>query len=257
MDYFQAIILSIVEGLTEFLPISSTGHLILTTELLGIEQTEFVKSFQVIIQLGAILAIVLLYWKKLTTSVKIWSRILVAFIPTIIVGLLLYDIIKNIFFDNSFITVAALFIGGILLIILELLYKEQPHHTDSIEHLSIKQSLLIGIFQSFAVVPGVSRAAATIIGGLFMGAKRKAAVEFSFLLAVPTMLAASSLDLVKSEFAFTPYEYSLLAVGFIGSFLVAIVAVKFLLHFIKNHTFIPFGIYRIVLAILFYLFVLQ
>ena len=257
MDFFQAIILSLVEGVTEFLPISSTGHLVLTSQLLQIPQTEFVKSFEIFIQLGAILGVVVLYWKTLLTDMTVWKKIFVAFVPTAIIGFTLYRAVKDILLGNPYITLAALFVGGIVLIVLEKMYVEKEHHASSIKDITMKQAVFIGLFQSISIVPGVSRAAATIMGGLFMGAKRKAAVEFSFLLAIPTILAASGLDLLKSNFAFTSYEYSLLAVGFIGSFIVAIAAVKFLLRFIQNHTFIPFGIYRIILAILFYLIILK
>lgn len=257
MDYLQAIILSIVEGITEFLPISSTGHLVLASKILGITQTEFVKSFEIIIQLGSIFAIVFLYWKTLAKNFDIWKRIIAAFIPTAIIGFILYKIIKNLLLGNPIITLLALFIGGVFLILLEKIHKEKDHHKDSIEKLSIKNAFLIGLFQSISVIPGVSRSAATIIPALFLGTKRKTAVEFSFLLAIPTMLAATILDITKSEFSFTPSELSILITGFIGSFIVAIIAVKFLLRFIQNHTFIPFGIYRIVLAIVFGLFMLK
>ncbi len=257
MNYLQAIILSAVEGISEFLPISSTGHLILASELLKIQQTEFVKSFQIFIQLGAILAVIVLYWKTVLQSKLVWKKILAAFIPTAVIGFFLYKFIKEMLLGNGFITVLALFIGGILLIILELLYKEKNHHIDKIERISYKNAALIGIAQAFAVIPGISRSAATILSALFLGTKRKTAVEFSFLLAVPTMLAATVLDIVKSSFSFSAYEWSLLVTGFIGSFIVAILAIKFFLKFIKTHTFIPFGIYRIVVAILFYFFILK
>ena len=256
MTYLHAVILSIIEGFTEFLPISSTGHLILTAQILQIQQTNFVKSFEIIIQLGAIAAVVFLYWKKLTTSKLVWSRILIAFLPTAIIGFTLYQFIKNILIGNTIITLSALLFGGIILIILELLYKEKQHHAESIEKITTRQAFLIGLCQSLSIIPGVSRAAASIIGGLFVGAKRKTAVEFSFLLAIPTMLAASGLDLMKSNFAFSNNEYGLIMVGFLGSFVVAIIAVKFLLRFVQTHTFIPFGIYRIILTILFWLSIL-
>lgn len=257
MDYIQALTLSIVEGISEFLPISSTGHLILLSDLLKIVQTDFVKSFEIFIQLGAILAVVVLYWKTMFTNVLGWKKVFVAFLPTAIIGFVLYKLIKQFLLGNTYITVLALLIGGILLIILELLYKEKEHHVDAIEHISYKNSFLIGVFQSLAVIPGVSRSAASIIGALYVGTKRKAAVEFSFLLAVPTMLAATGLDLMKSSFSFSSYEWSLMTVGFFGAFITAIFAIKFLLQFIKSHTFIPFGIYRIVLAILFWIFIIH
>lgn len=256
MEYFQAIVLSVVEGLTEFLPISSTGHLVLAADILNISQTDFVKSFEIIIQLGAIAAVVFLYGKTFLTSKRVSLRILTAFLPTALLGFFLYRYIKSFLIGNMGITLLALFFGGIALIFLELFHKEREQHVKKIEDLSLKQSFLIGVCQSLSMVPGVSRAAATILGGLFVGANRKTSVEFSFLLAVPTMLAASGLDIIKSEFAFSQREYFLLATGFVGSFLVAIVAIKFLLRFIQNHTFISFGIYRILLALLFWIFLI-
>lgn len=257
MDYLQAVILSTIEGLTEFLPISSTGHMVLTSKTLGIAQTDFVKSFEIIIQLGSIFAVIFLYWNTISKNIKIWKKIIIAFIPTGIIGLVLYKIVKNIFLGNSTITLYALLVGGVLLIMLEKIYKEKEHHADKIEKISNKNAFLIGIFQSLSIIPGVSRSAATIIPALFLGIKRKTAVEFSFLLAIPTMLAAALLDLAKSNFSFTLSEYPILITGFIGAFVVAIFAVKFLLNFIKNHTFIPFGIYRIILAVAFWVFILK
>lgn len=256
MDFLQAIILSIVEGLTEFLPISSTGHLILTSKILNIPQTDFVKSFEIIIQLGAIAGVVFLYWKKLFVKNTVWKQILIASIPTAFFGLVLFKFIKGYLIGNTMITLISLLIGGILLIILEFIYKEKKHHADSIEQLTLTQSFLIGCCQAIAIIPGVSRAASTIMGALFLGAKRKVAVEFSFLIASPTLLAAAGLDIMKSNFSFSPYELSLLAIGLVGSFFVAIFAMKFFLSFIQNHTFIPFGIYRILLAVIFALFAL-
>ncbi len=257
MNYFQAIILSIVEGITEFLPISSTGHMVLAADLLKIAETPFVKDFEIIIQVGAIFAIIALYWKTLLTNKQVWSRVIIAFIPTGIIGFLLYKIIKTYLLGNLYITLAALFVGGIALIALELIYREKDHHAAKIEDISYQNAFLIGLFQSIAVIPGVSRSAATIISALFLGTKRKAATEFSFLLAVPTMLAASGYDLVKTKFHYTSYEYTVLAVGFIGAFLVALVVVKLFLRFVQTHTFIPFGIYRILLTILFWLIVIK
>ncbi len=257
MDYIQAFLLSVVEGVSEFLPISSTGHLILASNLLQIQQSEFVKSFEIFIQLGAILAVVVLYWKTFFTNMEGWKRVIAAFIPTALIGFVLYKLIKQFLLGNTYVTVGALLIGGILLIVLELLYKKKEHHVDKIEQISYKNAVLIGIAQALAVIPGVSRSAATIISALFLGTKRKAAVEFSFLLAVPTMLAATTLDMAKSSFSFSPYEWSLMLVGFLGAFVTAIFAIRFLLQFIKLHTFIPFGIYRIVLAILFWFFIIK
>jgi undecaprenyl-diphosphatase len=257
MDLWHVVILAIVEGFTEFLPISSTGHLVLTSYLLGITQTQFVKTFEIVIQLGAILAVIFLYWGKLKRSYILWRKIFVAFIPTAIMGFTLYRIIKDILLGNPLITLGALFFGGIALIILEILHTERDHHTENVEELSYKQSLLIGIFQSLSIIPGISRAAATIIGGLFVGAKRRSAVEFSFFLAVPTMITASTFEIIKSSFSFTTIEIQSLVIGFILSFFFAIIAIRFLLSFIQSHTFISFGIYRVILAIVYAFLVLK
>jgi len=250
LNYLQAIILSIVEGLTEFLPISSTGHLILTTDLMGVAHSEFVKSFEVIIQLGAILAVVVLYAKTLVTNHKLWPRIIVAFLPAAIIGYTFYNFIKIYLLGNVEVVLWALFLGGIILIIWEKYYQEQEHHLDKIEKLSLRKAFLVGVFQAFSVIPGVSRAGATILGGLIVGLKRKAAVELSFMLAIPTMIAATGLDLVKSSFNFTAQEWSILAVGFVGAFLTALLAVKYFLRYIQHHSFVAFGVYRIVLAVI-------
>ena len=252
MDFIQAIILSIIEGTTEFLPISSTGHLIIASNLLKISQTNFVKDFTIIIQLGAILSIVVLYFDKFIKSREIWKRILAAFFPTAVVGFVLFKFIKDYLLGNLYVTLTALLLGGIVLIILELLYKEKDHHADNVEKITLRNAFLIGMFQSISVIPGVSRSAATIVSALFLGTKRKTAAEFSFLLAVPTMLAASGLDILKSNFAYSFYEWSLLATGFIGSFIVALITVKWFLEYIKNHTFIPFAVYRIAVALIFW-----
>ncbi len=251
MIFLSVIILSIVEGISEFLPISSTGHLILTAHLLKLEQTNFLKSFEIAIQLGAILSVVALYGKRMAMDLKVLKRVIVAFIPTAIIGFVFYKIIKNVFFGSSHIVVWSLLSGGIFLIIFELFHHENKDAGDEIYSISYIQAFIIGIFQSIAIIPGVSRAAATIIGGLMLGMKRKTIVEFSFLLAVPTMGAAVALDLIKSAGTFKPSDFLFLSIGFWVSFVVALLSIRFLLGFIKNHNFIPFGIYRIILALLF------
>ncbi|CAN5181154.1 undecaprenyl-diphosphatase UppP [soil metagenome] len=253
MNLFHAIILAIVEGLSEFLPISSTGHMVLVSHVMGVANLEFVKSFEIIIQLGAIAAIVFVYWKTLSKNFEVWKKIMVAFLPTATIGFVLYKIIKHYFLGNIYLTLACLFIGGVLLIIIEKWYKQKNNIT-SIEDLSYKQAFIIGLFQSISVVPGVSRAAATIIGALFQGTNRKTAVEFSFLLAVPTMAAATGLDLVKSNFSFSSNEYFLIGVGLIISFFVALLAVKYFLKFVQTHSFAPFGWYRIIFSIFYFFF---
>ncbi len=257
MNFFQAIILSIVEGVSEFLPISSTGHLILTSNILKLSQSNFVKDFEIIIQLGAIFAILFLYWNSFFKNIDIWKKVLTAFIPTGIIGFILFKFIKSFLLGNLYITLISLFIGGVVLILLELIYKEKDHHVESIEKISYKNAFIIGICQAVAVIPGVSRSAATIIGALFLGTKRKAATEFSFLLAVPTMMAATGLDIVKSNFSYNLNEWFILLTGFMGSFIVAVIVVKWFLKFIQTHTFIPFGVYRIITTILFYFFVIK
>jgi undecaprenyl-diphosphatase len=256
MNFFQAIILSVVEGITEFLPISSTGHLILTTNLLGIPETDFVKSFEIYIQLGAILAVVVLYAKKYIQNLRVWKNIIVAFIPTALIGFVMYSFVKNYLLGNSMVVVLSLLIGGGLLIWLEKIHHEKDQAISTIEDLTSKQSFLIGVAQSLSIVPGVSRSASTILGAMFLGAKRETAVEFSFLLAIPTMLAASGYDLLKSNFAFTSNEWLLIATGFIGSFITALIIIRWFIKFVQKNTFVPFGIYRIVLGVIFLLFLL-
>jgi undecaprenyl-diphosphatase len=253
MNLIHAVILGIVEGITEFLPISSTGHLILASALLGLPGSAFVKSFEISIQLGAILSVVVLYARKLVMDRETMKKIIVAFLPTGIIGFLLYRLIKHYLMGSSLVVIVAMAVGGILLIVIEMRQKNAP---PGVATISYRQAFLIGVAQSLAVVPGVSRSAATILGGLALGVERKAVVEFSFLLAVPTMMAATGLDLLKTGASFKFAEIELLAAGFVVSFVVALLSIKFLLRFIQTHTFIPFGIYRIAAAILFALLLL-
>ncbi len=258
MNVVQAIILSIVEGVSEFLPISSTGHLILASTVLHITQTEFVKSFEIFIQLGAILAVVVLYAKNVLASKKILTSVFLAFLPTAVIGFALYKITKQYLLGNPWVVVFSLGLGGIALIALELLFKGKKTTVDSLEHISPKQATVIGVAQSLSIIPGVSRAAATIIGGQLTGLSRQNAVEFSFLLAIPTMAAATGLDLVKSNvFSFSQTEFYLLAIGFTGSFMTALFVIKLFFRYIQKHSFISFGIYRIVVAVIYSIFLLQ
>ena len=249
MDILTAAILGIVEGVSEFLPISSTAHLILTSQILKIQQTDFLKSFEIAIQLGAILSVVVLYGRRFLVDRKVAARVIAAFIPTAVIGFVFYKIIKKVLFDSNATILWALLLGGVFLVVFELLHREKDDAIDDLSSVSYPQAFLIGVFQSIAVIPGVSRAAATIIGGLFLGLKRKTIVEFSFLLAVPTMGAAVALDLIKSAGTFTAENFLCLGVGFVVSFIVALASIKLLLGFIKHHNFIPFGIYRVVLAV--------
>ncbi|MFH0975050.1 MAG: undecaprenyl-diphosphate phosphatase [Spirochaetota bacterium] len=256
MNLFQTLIMAIVEGITEFLPISSTGHLVLTAEVLKVQQTEFMKTFEITIQFAAILSIVAIYWRKLLVDRRIFARVAAAFIPTGILGLIFYKIVKRYLLTNTTLILWSLFLGGIALIVFELLHKEKDDSVDDLASIPYGKAVIIGIFQSIAMIPGVSRSAATIIGGLMLGIKRKTIVEFSFLLAVPTMLAATCLDLYKNAGDFSMDQISVLSTGFVLSFIFAFLSVKWLLKFIESHTFISFGIYRIILSIVFWLFIL-
>lgn len=254
MTFLHALVFGIVEGISEFLPISSTAHLILTGEVMRLPQTEFLKTFEVAIQLGAILSVVVLYWRSFIQSWDVLLRIAAAFVPTMVVGFALHEVIKNVFFESTSLILWSLFLGGVFLIIFERFHREKADAKEAIESVTYKQAVVIGLFQSIAVIPGVSRAAATIVGGLLLGLKRRTIVDFSFLLAVPTMLAATALDLVKEGSSFSSADYGLLAVGFVTSFVVALLAITWLLRFIKGHSFTAFGIYRIIIAILFFLY---
>lgn len=257
MDLLHTLLLSAVEGVTEFLPISSTGHLILVSNLLGIQNSEFTKSFEIIIQLGAILAVVAVYSKTIFSNRNYWPKLLVSFIPTAIVGFTLYPIIKNILLDNPIFTLISLFLGGIALIVVEKTQTKKDKNIDDLSLLGYRKALLIGCFQSISVIPGVSRAAATIVGGMLVGVNRQRSVEYSFLLAVPTMLAAVGFDLVKSHDTFSSSEYLILLTGFLGAFFFALLTIKIFLNYIKSHDFVLFGIYRIALAIIYYLVIVR
>ena len=243
-----------IEGLTEFLPISSTAHLVLASKLLHLRTSDFLKSFEISIQLGAIASIAFLYWKTLISKWHLNAKIITAFVPTAIIGLAFYKLVKSVLLENYLISVYALFFGGIALVIFELFYREKESNIKELTDISYKQALAIGLFQSISIIPGVSRAAATILGGIIVGIKRKTIVEFSFLLAIPTMAGATGLDLIKSADSFSRIDVLHLGVGFAVSFIMATVSVKLLLRFIQSHSFISFGIYRIIIAILFLIF---
>lgn len=251
MDIFHSLIFGVIEGITEFLPISSTAHMVLAAKVMHISQTDFVKSFEIVIQFGAILSVIALYWKRFLVDLESLKRILAAFVPTAVIGFLLYKTIKTYLISSETIIVWALLIGGLILIVFELFHREKESAIEDIGKIPYPKCVAIGLFQSLAIFPGVSRSAATIIGGLALGLKRRTIVEFSFLLAAPTMLAASALDLLKSGSAFSASQFGVLAVGFVVSFIVAILSIRFFLEFIKKHTFIPFGVYRIIVALIF------
>jgi undecaprenyl-diphosphatase len=249
LSIVQAIILGIVEGLTEFLPVSSTAHLILATNAMKLAETEFMKSFQIIIQFGAILSVVVLYWKKFFNWEAI-KKLVVAFIPTGVIGLTVYKVLKQYLLGNIHVILTSLLVGGIILIVFER-FSEQEEREIDFREISYGKALLIGLFQAIAIVPGVSRSAATIVGGMLVGIGKRTIVEFSFMLAVPTMLAASGLELLKNHSAISQ-NVPALAVGFVVSFVMAIAAIKSFLTYVKRHDFSVFGWYRIVLAIVYF-----
>ncbi len=252
MNFFHVLLLGVIEGFTEFLPISSTAHLVLASKVLSLEETDFLKSFIIAIQSGAILSIVVLYWRTFIKNWEVNKRVLAAFIPTALVGFVFYHLIKNVLLESSFVILTMLFAGGIFLIVFERVHKEREGHAKGLETISYRKAVLIGLAQAVAVIPGVSRAAATIVGGMLLGVKRRTIVEFSFLLAVPTMAAATGLDILKNASSFSIEQTHLLFLGFAASFVSALFGVKFLLDYVKSNSFVNFGIYRIILAVVFF-----
>ncbi len=243
MTILHAIILGIVEGVTEFLPVSSTGHLILVQEFFSLSGGRDEASFTIIIQLAAILAVVAVYWRKLITDIAYVRLIAIAFIPTVVVGFFIHPYLGSLL-SNIWIVVASLGIGGVALIFAEKYLAQKNEHVS----LSARIALGIGIVQTLAFVPGVSRSAATILGGMFLNVSRKDATEFSFLLAIPVMVSATALEIYKNPEVFSGGSLAPLIVGFITSFVVAYIVIRWLIRFVEGHNFIGFGIYRIVLA---------
>lgn len=252
MDIFQVIIIAIVEGLTEFIPISSTGHMIIAEKLLHVTETDFVKVFTVAIQLGAILAVVVLYSKKFFNFSKwrFYIKLLIAVIPAIVLGFLLSKKIDAML--ESALTVAiSMLAGGIVLLFIDNLFNKPT--VDSEEKVSYKKGLIIGVWQCIAMIPGMSRSAASIIGGMQQKLTRSAAAEFSFFLAVPTMLAATGYKLLKyfqENGGFTSAEIQQLAIGNIVAFIVALLAIKFFITMLKKYGFRIWGVYRVIVGII-------
>lgn len=249
MTIFDSILLGIIEGFTEFLPISSTGHLIVASEFLGIDQTAVTKAYEVIIQFAAILAVILNYREKFTIKkIDLWTKIFFAFIPIGAVGFVFADQIKELF---SIQVVAIMFIiGGIIFLIVEKFFiKENTPKIENIEDVSLKQAMIIGFAQIFALIPGTSRAGSTIIGALLVGLSRKASAEFSFLLAFPVMSAVTAYDLLKHYKDFSDANLITLGVGFVVAFFVAYITIKLFLVFLERFTFVAFGIYRIIFGV--------
>ncbi len=257
MTWFHAIALGVVEGLTEFLPVSSTGHLILASELLRVPDSEFLKSFGIAVQLGAILAVLAVSWRRLLLDRRIFLRVAAAFVPTAVIGLALYGVVKTYLLGNAAVVVAALVLGGAALIAFEKLFKPSAAPKADLAAMSYKDAVLVGLAQSVAMIPGVSRSAATILGGMGLGWSRAAIVEFSFMLAIPTMAAATGLDLLKSGFAFSASEFGLLALGMATAFVVAYASVKWFLGYVRTHDFTAFGVYRIFAGLAFWFLILR
>lgn len=249
MSYFEALLLAIIEGLTEFLPVSSTGHMIIGTAILGIEPTSFVKLFTVAIQLGAILSVVVLYFKRFFKSIDFYFKLLVAFIPAAIAGILLGDYIDAAL-ENIFGVAVALFLGGVILLFVDRWFKN--NRMDDEKDITYARSLKIGLFQCLALFPGISRSGATIVGGMAQKLTRKNAAEFSFFLAVPTMFAATAkklLDFYKEGLTLSKNEIGLLVFGNIVAFVVAMLAIKSFIGFLNKHGFKGFGWYRIIVGL--------
>lgn len=250
LNLVDTVVLGVVQGLTEFLPVSSTGHLILAEKLLQVGESNFLTSFTIAIQVGSILAVLWLYGRDLFNK-ELVKKIAAAFVPTAVIGFLIYKIVKTIFLESGTIVAAALVLGGVAMIIIERWYakREQFVYKD-LATLSYRDAALIGLAQALAMIPGVSRSAATIFGGLALGLSRSAIVEFSFLLAIPTMLAATGYDLFKSGASFSGDQFGLIAVGAIVSFIVSVASIKWLIGFIRQHNFVGFGVYRVVVGII-------
>lgn len=253
MDLISSTILAVVEGLTEFLPISSTGHLILVGKLLRLPSGANLHAFEIFIQAGAISAIVILYFQKLRQNLALLPKLLVGFLPAAGIGLLFRQQVTD-FLDSSTIVLSTLFVGGLFFLIWDRIAARFKPTANTLATISYQQALLIGFAQSLALVPGVSRAAASIFGGLAVGLEKQIAVEFSFLLAIPTIFAASGLALAGAAGTLTNKDFSLMILGFVVALISALVSVRFFVGYLKKHSFAAFGWYRIILASLYALF---
>ncbi len=272
MDIIKSIILGIIEGITEWLPISSTGHLIIADEFIKLGMTdEFMEMFNVVIQLGAILAVVVIFWNKMwpftadktkgynyitkgnglikKDVMDMWFKVIAAMLPAAIVGIPFDDYFEK-HFHNWQVVSAALIAYGVLFIVIEKINKNRKPKVNSIPELSYKTALLIGCFQALSLIPGTSRSGSTILGAMILGVSRVAGAEFSFFLAVPVMFGASLIKLLKFGFTFTGMELAVLAVGTLTSFIVSVIAIKFLISYVRRHDFSLFGYYRIALGVI-------
>lgn len=250
MTFLEAVILGVVEGFTEFLPVSSTAHLVISSELLRIPESAFLSSFIIAIQLGAIASVVLIFWRRIVWDFATMQRVVAAFVPTALAGFALYSLVKGYLLESLEIIAWSLFVGGIVLIVFEWWRKGKPPVATPLSQMPFATAIVIGCIQAISIVPGVSRAGATIVGGMLLGLGRKEIVEFSFLLAIPTMLAATGYDLLKTGSSFAASEWELLGVGFVVSFIAAYAGIRFLLSLVQTHSFTAFGWYRVILGAL-------
>jgi undecaprenyl-diphosphatase len=248
MSILQAIIIAIVEGITEFLPISSTGHMIITSSIMGIRDETFTKTFEIAIQLGAIVAVVVLYWRKFFDFARwrFYIKLIVAVIPALVLGFLLSNKIDALL-DSPRVVAISMVVGGIILLFVDNIFN--VHTIQQEENISYGRALVIGFWQCVAMIPGVSRSAASIVGGMQQKLTRKLAAEFSFYLAVPTMIAATGYKLLKEYKNIHTHEIKLLALGNVVAFIVAMLAIKFFIGFLQKHGFKIFGMYRIIAGI--------
>ena len=260
LDILKAIILGVVQGITEWLPVSSTGHMILVDEFLKLNmRPEFISTFLVVIQFGSILAVLIIFFKKLNPfdssktriqkneTIDLWIKVIIAVAPSCLIGFLFEDKIDELFFNSTTVAIA-LIVYGIIMIVLE--NRNKKPKVNDFSQLTYKLAIGIGLFQCLALIPGTSRSGSTIIGAVLLGASRYVATEFSFFLAIPTMLGASGLKLLKTGFSFTGFEWLVLAIGSIVAFVVSVFVIKLLMDYIKKHDFKVFGYYRIVLGII-------
>lgn len=264
IEILKAILLGIVEGITEWLPVSSTGHMIILNELISLNVSEeFGKLFLVVVQLGAIAAVPVYFFKRLNPFKKtesgyidkpimrLWLKVIVGALPAAVLGLLLDDLFDK-YLDNYLVVAIALIVYGVLFIVVERLNRNKEYRVKTVDELTYKDALVIGAFQSLSLIPGTSRSGSTILGGIMTGVSRTASAEFSFFMAIPVMLGASGLKVVKfvlDGFVATGAEIALLLVGIVVSFLVSLFVIKFLMDFVKRHNFAPFGVYRIILGV--------
>ncbi|QDK38481.1 undecaprenyl-diphosphate phosphatase [Bdellovibrio sp. NC01] len=249
MSHLQAIILGIIEGITEFLPISSTGHMVIASSFMGINESDFTKAFEVIIQFGAILSVLVLYWRRFLPNWNFYKKLFVAFLPTAIIGFAAKNVVDQLL-ESAQVVAWSLILGGVILVWSDKIFAHLTAVGRKTSDLTYKDSVKLGLFQSIAMIPGVSRSGATIMGGLTLGLQKKEAAEFSFFLAVPTMAAATLYKLLKIYKTIQHDQIAVLATGTIVSFIVAMVAIKFFMGIVTKYGFRGFGYYRIVLGII-------